>query len=318
MNDIKHTPIMVKEIVSHVPENCKLYVDGTAGHGWHIAAITASGKLAEDAHIVAIDRDGQMLAKAREILVSVMSRQKWSVMYVQDTYANIGSILKDMDPGSSPGWQSISPGWQGSTKKIDFILLDIWVNMEHFKDGSRGFSIHEDAPLDMRFDTRSGETAGDILNTYDKVELIRMFVQYGDFSPKSSEYFTDHIIENRKKEPFSTTKQFVDFLYGIWVRKNQLPIIFQCLRIQTNQELKQLEIFLQTFPDTIAVWGRCAIMTFHSTEDRIVKYAFKALEEKWKFKLVNKKVIAPHYTEVQKNRASRSAKLRIIEKVAKN
>ena len=298
MNDIKHTPIMVKEIVSHVPENCKLYVDGTAGHGWHIAAITASGKLAEDAHIIAIDRDGQMLAKAREILVSVMSRQKWSVMYVQDTYANIIDIT--------------------GGKKIDFILLDIWVNMEHFKDGSRGFSVHEDAPLDMRFDTRSGETAGDILNTYDKVELIRMFVQYGDFSPKSSEYFTDHIIENRKKELFSTTKQLVDFLYGIWVRKNQLPIIFQCLRIQTNQELKQLEIFLQTFPDTIAVWGRCAIMTFHSTEDRIVKYAFKALEEKWKFKLVNKKVIAPHYTEVQKNRASRSAKLRIIEKVAKN
>ena len=125
--------------------------------------------------------------------------------------------------------------------------------MEHFKDGSRGFSVHEDAPLDMRFDTRSGETAADILNKYDKLELIRMFIQYGDFSPKSSEYFTDHIIEYRKKEQFKTTKQLVDFFYGIGVRKNQLPIIFQCLRIQTNQELKQLEIFLETFPNTIAV-----------------------------------------------------------------
>lgn len=298
MNDIQHTPIMVKEIVSHVPENCKLYVDGTAGHGWHVAAIAASGRLAEDAHIIAIDRDWQMLAKAREILVSVMSREKWSVMYVQDTYANIGSIIED--------------------KKIDFILLDIWVNMEHFKDGSRGFSVHEDAPLDMRFDTRSGDTAADILNKSEKELLMHMFSQYGDFSPKSSEYFTDHIIDYRKNEPFKTTKQLVDFLYSIGVRKNQLPIMFQCLRIQTNQELKQLEIFLQTFPDTIAVWWRCAIMTFHSTEDRIVKYAFKALEEKWEFKLVNKKVIAPHYTEIQKNRAARSAKLRIIEKVAEN
>ncbi len=298
MNDIQHTPIMVKEIVSHVPEGCTLYVDGTAGHGWHVAAIAASGRLADDAHIIAIDRDGQMLAKAREILVSVMSRQKWSVMYVQDTYANITSIIAD--------------------KKIDFILLDIWVNMEHFKDGSRGFSVHEDAPLDMRFDTRSGETAADILNTSDKQLLMHMFAQYGDFSPKSSEYFTDHIIEYRKKELFTTTKQLVDFLYSIGVRKNQLPIMFQCLRIQTNQELKQLEIFLETFPDTIAVWWRCAIMTFHSTEDRIVKYAFKALEEKWNFKLVNKKVIAPHYTEIQKNRAARSAKLRIIERVAEN
>lgn len=294
MNDIQHTPIMVKEIVSHVPDNCTLYVDGTAGHWWHVAAIAASGKLAEDGHIIAIDRDGQMLAKAREILVSLLSRQKWSVMYVQDTYANIAEIIGD--------------------KKIDFILLDIWVNMEHFKDWTRWFSVHEDAPLDMRFDMTNWETAADILNTYDKVELIRMFVQYGDFSPKSSEYFADHILANRNKEPFTTTKKLVDFLYWIGVRKNQLPIVFQCLRIQTNQELKQLELFLERFPECIASWGRCAIMTFHSTEDRIVKYAFKALEEKWDFKLVNKKVIVPHYTEVQKNRAARSAKLRIIEK----
>lgn len=286
---------MVKEIVSHVPENARLYVDGTTWHWWHVAAIASSWKLAEDAHIVAIDRDGQMLAKAREILVSVMSRQKWSVMYIQDTYAHIADIIWD--------------------KKIDFILLDIGVNMEHFKDGSRGFSVHEDAQLDMRFDTRSWDTAADVLNKSDKETLMHMFVQYGDFSPKSSEYFTDHIIEYRKKESFSTTKQLVDFFYWIGVRKNQLPVIFQCLRIQTNQELKQLETFLQAFPNTIAVWGRCAIMTFHSTEDRIVKYAFKALEEKWEFKLVNKKVIAPHYTEVQKNRAARSAKLRIIEKI---
>lgn len=304
MNDIQHTPIMVKEIVSHVPENCTLYVDGTAGHGWHIAAIVASGKLADDAHIIAIDRDGQMLAKARETLVSMMSRQKWSVMYVQDTYANLDSILKNSSTSSSRA------KWQ-----IGFILLDIWVNMEHFKDGSRGFSVHEDAPLDMRFDTRSGNTAADILNKSDKETLMHIFIQYGDFSPKSSEYFSDHIIEYRAKELFTGTKELVDFLYSIGVRKNQLPIIFQCLRIQTNQELKQLELFLERFPDCLAAWGRCAIMTFHSTEDRIVKYAFKALEEKWNFILINKKVIVPHYTEVQKNRAARSAKLRIIEKI---
>jgi 16S rRNA (cytosine1402-N4)-methyltransferase len=125
--------------------------------------------------------------------------------------------------------------------------------MEHFKDGTRGFSIHEDASLDMRFDIRNGQTAADILNTFDKEALSTMFVQYGDFSPKSSEYFADHIIETRKKELFTTTKKLVDFLYSIGVRKNQLPIIFQCLRIQTNQELKQLEIFLQTFPECLAI-----------------------------------------------------------------
>lgn len=141
-----------------------------------------------------------------------------------------------------------------------------------------------------------------------------MFISYGDFSPKSSDYFAAHIIEYRNKQPFLTTKSFVDFLYSIGVRKNQLPIIFQCLRIETNQELAQLETFLKVFPDTLNIAGRCAIITFHSTEDRIVKYAFKALEETGSFKLVTKKVIQPHYTEVQKNRAARSAKLRIIER----
>ncbi|MBP6086383.1 16S rRNA (cytosine(1402)-N(4))-methyltransferase [Patescibacteria group bacterium] len=173
-----------------------------------------------------------MLAKARETLVSVMTRPAGSLMYVQDTYANLPSIVQD--------------------KKIDFILLDIGVNMEHFKDGTRGFSVHEDAPLDMRFDTREGQTAADIVNTADKQTLMHMFVQYGDFAPKSAEYFTDNMIEARKKEPILTTKQLIDFFYGIGVRKNQLPVIFQCLRIQTNQELEQLETFLKVFPDCLA------------------------------------------------------------------
>jgi 16S rRNA (cytosine1402-N4)-methyltransferase len=139
--------------------------------------------------------------------------------------------------------------------------------------------VHEDAPLDMRFDTREGRTAADILNTYSAGDLIHMFITYGDFSPKSSDYFATHIIEHRNKKPFVATKDLIDSLYSIGVRKNQLPIIFQCLRIETNQELAQLEVFLKAFPNVLALGGRCAIITFHSTEDRIVKYAFKALDE---------------------------------------
>jgi len=293
METIQHTPIMVSEIITHVPTDCHLYVDGTAGHGWHIAAIAASGKLAPNASIIAIDRDAAMLEKAKTF---VWSTHTQTFQFVQDSYANIETILDG--------------------KKADFILLDIGVNMEHFKDGARGFSIHDDAPLDMRFDTRSWETAADILNTYSKDKLVDLFIKYGDFSPKSSEYFADHIIAHRHTTPFTTTKQFVESLYSIGVRKNQLPIIFQCLRIQTNQELAQLEVFLQTLPNLLSIGGRCAIITFHSTEDRIAKYAFKWLAEEWSFTLVNKKVIAPHYKEVQKNRAARSAKLRIIERVS--
>lgn len=284
---------MVKEIIENLPVDAKLYVDGTAGHGGHIVAIAASGKLATDAIIYAIDRDAIMLEKCRQQTADLS--KDISLEYIQDTYANIAKHL-----------------WE---KKADFILLDIGVNMEHFTDRERGFSVHDDGPLDMRFDTRSGKTAAEILNTSDGKEFIDMFMTYGDFSEKSSEYFTKHILEKRATSPFLTTGDFRDFLYSIWVRKNQLPIIFQCLRIITNQELQQLTTFLQEMPSLITVGGRCAIITFHSIEDRIVKYAFKELAEQGIISLVNKKVIAPHYTEVQKNRAARSAKLRIIEKI---
>ena len=297
MSDIIHTPIMVKEIIDHLPESATLYVDGTAGHGGHIAAIAASGKLATHADIIAVDRDAIMLQKCRQ--QTVEAAKTYNLSYVQESYAKMLSLLP---------------------KPADFILLDIGVNMEHFKDGQRGFSIHEDAPLDMRFDTRSGETAADLLNTGNKETLVGAFMKYGDFSEKSATFFYERIIEKRKEKPFVTTSGFVDFLYSIGVRKNQLPVLFQCLRIVVNQELDQLENFLRDMPKCLAVGGRCAIMTFHSTEDRIVKYAFKELADNGssdgkKFTLVNKKVIAPHYTEAQRNRAARSAKLRFIERV---
>ncbi len=301
-NTIIHTPIMVKEIVEHVPDGAKLYVDGTAGHGGHIAAIAASGRLATGADIIAVDRDAIMLQKCRQQTVDVT--KDFSVNYVQDTYANIQTIYNNLETHNG----------------IDFILLDIGVNMEHFKDGKRGFSIHEEASLDMRFDTRSGETAADLLNTGSKEILVDAFIKYGDFSEKSAVFFYDRIVERRRMKPFTTTTDFVDFLYSIGVRKGQLPVLFQCLRIITNQELEQFETFLQDFPSCLSIGGRCALITFHSIEDRIAKYAFKELADNGtpdgkKFVLVNKKVIAPHYTEVQKNRASRSAKLRIIERV---
>ncbi len=286
-----HTPIMVKEIIDNLPNQCQLYVDGTAGHGGHIAAIAASGKLATHASIYAVDRDAAMLEKARTQTADL----SYTMHYIHNSYANIKTILWD--------------------QKADFILLDIGVNMEHFKDGNRGFSIHEDAPLDMRFDTTQWDTAADLVNTGSKELLVWAFMKYGDFSEKSATFFYDRLVERRATKPIITTADFVDFWYSIGVRKNQLPVLFQCLRIITNQELEQLEDFLRDMPDCLAPWGRCALITFHSTEDRIVKYAFKALADSEKFSLVNKKVIAPHYTEVQKNRAARSAKLRVIEKL---
>lgn len=286
---------MVNEIVQMVPPGAHVYVDGTAGHGGHIAAIAKSNIMAIQGHIIAIDRDTHMLQKAETLL----SQHGYNLTYVHGTYADTKEILDRIQPGL----------------RADFVLLDIGVNMEHLKDGERGFSIHADAPLDMRFDTTQWDTAADVLNTASAEQLADMLVRYGDFLEKSGEHFAQKFIARRAVTPFTTTGDFVEFLYSVGVRKNQLPIIFQCLRIVVNDELGQLETFLAHMDEIVAPWGRVAVITFHSIEDRIVKYDFKAKEASGGRSLVNKKVIAPHYTEVQRNRASRSAKLRVIERV---
>lgn len=148
---IQHTPIMVKEIIDMIPPKCLISVDGTAGHGGHIIASILNNKITPYGQIIAIDRDAQMLAKAQINIENMLQDHpgtKLDIAYIQDSYARIAEIVPK----------------QG----VDFLLLDIGVNMEHFKDGSRGFSVHEDALLDMRFDTRKGQTAGDILNSAEK------------------------------------------------------------------------------------------------------------------------------------------------------
>jgi 16S rRNA (cytosine1402-N4)-methyltransferase len=142
-----------------------------------------------------------------------------------------------------------------------------------------------------------------------------MLTTYGDFSPKTAEYLVKGIIEERKKKLIETTFQLTDLLRSLHMNQKKIAVIFQTLRIETNKELQQLETFLQTFGEQLSRGGRCAIMTYHSIEDRITKNAFKALAESGKFQLVHKKVIQPHYTEVQRNKAARSAKLRVIEKI---
>ena len=197
---------------------------------------------------------------------------------------------------------------------FDFMLLDLGVNMEHFKDSQRGFSIKTDAPLDMRFSQDNSITAKDIVNKYSLEQLSDILISYGDYSPKSAEYLAKGIIQARQKRPIETTQQLTEVLSHLKCNQKKIAIIFQVLRIETNKELEQLEIFLTKFGERLTPWGRCAIITYHSIEDRITKLAFKALAESKSFQLINKKVIQPHYTEIQQNKAARSAKLRIIEK----
>jgi 16S rRNA (cytosine1402-N4)-methyltransferase len=159
------------------------------------------------------------------------------------------------------------------------MLLDLGVNMEHFKNGERGFSINTDAPLDMRFSKENPTTAKEILHTYPLEKIEKMLTLYGDFSPKTSEYLAKGIGEARKKQNIETTGQLKELLHTLHCNQKKVAVIFQVLRIETNKELEQLEIFLKNFGKQLTIGGRCAIITYHSIEDRIVKNAFKALTE---------------------------------------
>lgn len=280
-----HVPVMAKEVIENLPENLDLMMDGTVWHGWHSNLILSNF---DKVRLVAVDRDPNIIQIAKRNLEKYEDR----VEFVNDSYKNLENILKD--------------------RKVDAILLDLWVNMEHFKDPKRWFSIKYDGPLDMRFDINQKKTALYVLKNYTPEQLENILAKYGDFKWPLLKNIVKAIVTNRHK--LSTTLTLKNILKQVWVSEKKIAVVFQVIRIETNNELEQLEEFLYKFQDYLNSWWRCLIITYHSIEDRLVKNRFKELDGKW-FKNITKKVIFPTWEEIQKNKASRSAKLRIIERI---
>lgn len=280
-----HVPVMAKEVIENLPENLDLMMDGTVWHGWHSNLILSNF---DKVRLVAVDRDPNIIQIAKRNLEKYEDR----VEFVNDSYKNLENILKG--------------------RKVDAILLDLWVNMEHFKDPKRWFSIKYDGPLDMRFDINQKKTALYVLKNYTPEQLENILAKYGDFKWPLLKNIVKTIISNRHK--LSTTLTLKNILKQIWLSEKKIAVVFQVIRIETNNELEQLEEFLYKFQDYLNSWWRCLIITYHSIEDRLVKNRFKELDGKW-FKNITKKVIFPTWEEIQKNKASRSAKLRIIERI---
>lgn len=285
-----HQPVLLKETLASIPTNASMIVDGTFGHGWHSIAIADHFPHAQ---IFGIDRDQSMIVKAQERLWPENNITIW-----HGSYADIVALCAKQ-------WIT----------GVDYILLDIGVNMDHFKDGSRGFSVHDDAVLDMRFDTTQPMTAQIFINNESIESLSQTFQKYADFTPVKADELATTIVKVRKEKPIQTTGNLKDVLWSCGLWKSASIVIFQSIRIAVNQELKQLEDFLERFDTIVNPWGRCAIMSYHSIEDRIVKQSFKNRVESGEYIAIYKKVIKPSWQEVQKNRAARSAVLRIIEKI---
>lgn len=213
-------------------------------------------------------------------------------------------------------------------EKVDAILADLGVSSHHFDDSERGFSFRFDGALDMRMNKRAGLTAADIVNTYEEEKLADIFYLYGEL--KNSRKLASVIVKARATQRIATIGEFLEIvkpLFGREREKKELAKVFQALRIEVNQEMEALKEMLYAATEALKPGGRLVVITYHSLEDRMVKNIMKTGNVEGKaekdffgnvltpFRLVNNKVIVPDEEEIKRNPRSRSAKLRIAERV---
>lgn len=293
----QHIPILVEEILASLPPHARRIADGTFGHGGHTLSFLHQFQSEKTPlSLQCYDRDHIVIENGKKRVSEQFPQlpEHMNVEYINESYAS----MIDHVP----------------SEKFDFILLDLGINREHVTDNVRGFSFQWEGPLDMRFDTTSGKTAYEIIQESSLEEIKRWFIEYGDFREKRAQDIATLLSGNKKNTLLETTTWLRTLLQEIKIWKNELAPLFQCIRIVTNNEFWHIDNFIAQLDAVLAPGGRCAIISFHSIEDRIIKYHFKTLANDSQYTILTKHVIKPSRQEVQKNKAARSAKLRIIEK----
>lgn len=312
LNMFNHTTVLLKETVDELnvrPDG--IYVDCTLGGAGHSEYLVQ--QLSEQGRLICFDQDTTAIENAKIKLAPYIDRVTFvhsNFRYLQQELANLG------------------------ISKVDGVLYDLGVSSPQLDNAERGFSYHQDAALDMRMDQTAPLTAFEVVNEWSYAELVRIFYRYGE--EKFSKQVARKIEEAREKSPIETTGQLVELIKaGIPAaarRKGGHPAkrIFQAIRIAVNDELGAAEESLQQALDVIDVGGRVSVITFHSLEDRLTKTIFKEVSSvpelppglpiipdhlQPKYKLINRKPILPTEEELAVNNRSRSAKLRVIEKI---
>ena len=287
-----------------------IYVDGTLGGAGHAAEVLK--RLGPDGRLIGIDQDEVAVANGQEKLGMFSN-----VTIVRDNFRNFAAIMETL-----------------GIQTVDGVLLDLGVSSKQLDDGERGFSYMQDAPLDMRMDRRNPRTAAEIVNQYSQEELRRIIQVYGE--ERWSARIASFIVQEREKEPIRTTGDLVRIIKEAVPKgarqdgPHPAKRTFQALRIEVNQELSILEGAIRDMAERLSPGGRICILTFHSLEDRIVKQTFRSLEnpctcpkdfpvcvcgKKQVLRVITRKPILPGAEEVKENPRSRSAKLRIAERV---
>ena len=308
--EFKHKSVLLNETIDGL--NIKpdgIYVDGTLGGGGH--AYEVCRRLGEKGSIVGIDQDAAAIEAASARLKDFGEK----VTIVRSNYCDMKSKLHEL-----------------GIDKVDGIVLDLGVSSYQLDTAERGFSYREDAPLDMRMDTRQKMTARDIVNDYTEADLYRVIREYGE--DKFAKNIAKHIVQARAVKPVETTAELSEIIRASipmkFQKKSGHPAkrTFQAIRIELNRELDVLRDSLDDMIDLLNPGGRLCIITFHSLEDRIVKSAFRKNEnpctcppdfpvcvcgKKSKGSIITKKPILPSEEELEYNSRSKSAKLRIFE-----
>ena len=304
-----HYPVMLKEIVEGLEcESGKVYFDATLGGGGYSYEIAK--RISPEGLLISTDVDDDAIAAAKEKL-----KEFNNVKIVKKNYSQIDKILKE------EGLDGISGG----------IVFDLGASYHQLTSDSRGFSFSRESKLDMRYDLTLEKTAYDVVNDYSEDDLVQIFSEYAQ--ERFSKTIAREISQQRKIKKFETTKELADFIYKSVPFKtghiHPATKVFQAIRIEVNDELKNLQKTLEKVVPLLKKDAKIVIVSFHSLEDRIVKQVFKkyssncncrpndpiCLCEPKKLELINKKPILASEDEVRKNPPSRSAKLRVAKRI---
>ncbi|MBQ6582251.1 MAG: 16S rRNA (cytosine(1402)-N(4))-methyltransferase RsmH [Mogibacterium sp.] len=309
--EFSHVPVLYQEVMEalRIRED-GLYIDGTTGGGGHSSGICE--RLGPSGTLIAVDRDRVALAASERRLGSYSCNRK----FVHANYSDTETLR------------------EAAGRPADGILLDLGVSSYQLATAERGFSYMQDAPIDMRMDEEDSLTAYDVVNGYSESELFRIIREYGE--EKWASRIAKFIVQARAQEPIGTTGRLTEIIKAAIPakarREGPRPAkrTFQAIRIEVTGELEHLRKAMDDLPDLLAPGGRLAVITFHSLEDRIVKEAFAARLNPCTcpkelpvcvcgkvpdVRRVTKKPVTPSEEELESNPRSRSAKLRVIEKI---
>ena len=313
MKSNEHIPVLLKEAIDGLNiDPSGIYVDMTLGRGGHSSEILK--RLNDKGLLICFDQDQEAIDYSSRFLEKFGKR----FLVIKDNFRNLRFHLNKLN-----------------ISKVNGVLFDLGVSSPQFDEDYRGFSYNKDSELDMRMNQESKLTAKDIVNNYSESELVRVFKEYGE--ERYSYSIAKNIVKYRSEKPINSTFELVDIIKKSKPKKELSTIghpakqVFQALRIEVNDELEALKEALTQALDSISIGGRVVVITFQSLEDKIVKRMFRersfiegdrindyidpSLIKTPDYKEINRKVIIPSEEEMRANKRSKSAKLRIIEKV---